>query len=157
MTSSSAGSTGSTGSAGSAGSTGSPNGSVRHYRAAAIGDTGRGNYGHGLDLAWVNLPGVEYAAIADEDPTGRQAAQSRTGALRAYADYRQMLERERPHFVSVCPRWLNRHAELVLACAAAGVRGVFLEKPIAGSLAECDQMLAACERAGMRLAIAQGR
>lgn len=122
-----------------------------------MGDTGRGNYGHGIDLAWVGLPGVEYVAVADEDPAGRQAAMQRTSAPQSYADYREMLDRERPHFVSVCPRWLNRHAELVLACAEAGVRGVFMEKPMAGSLAECDAMLAACERTGMRLAVAHGR
>jgi predicted dehydrogenase len=63
----------------------------------------------------------------------------------------------RPDFVSVCPRWLNRHAEMVLACASAGVRGVFLEKPMAGSLAECDAMLEACTRHGTRLAVAHGR
>lgn len=127
------------------------------YRAAAIGDTGRGDYGHGLDLAWVGLPGVEYAAVADSDADGRHAAGQRTGARRLYADYREMLDRERPDFVSVCPRWLDRHANMVIACAEAGVRGVFLEKPMARSLAECDAMLAACERAGARLAVAHGR
>ncbi|MGH2355463.1 MAG: Gfo/Idh/MocA family protein [Chloroflexota bacterium] len=127
------------------------------YRAAAIGDTGRGNYGHAIDLAWVGLPGVQYVAVADEDATGRHAAGVRTGAQRQYADYREMLEHERPDFVSVCPRWVDRHAEMVQACAAAGVRGVLLEKPMAGCLAECDAMLAACERAGTQLAVAHGR
>lgn len=82
------------------------------YRAAAIGNTGRGNHGHGMDLAWVGLPGVNYAVVADEDLSGRQAAALRTGAPRAYADYREMLDRERPHFVSVCPRWLDRYRDV---------------------------------------------
>ena len=127
------------------------------YRAAAIGRTGRGNYGHGLDLAWVGLPDVEYAAVADEDPEGLRAAGERTGAQQLYRDYRELLAREQPDFVSVCPRWLDCHAEMVLACAEAGVRGVYLEKPMARSLAECDTMLAACERAGTALAVAHVR
>jgi predicted dehydrogenase len=130
---------------------------VSAYRAAAVGATGRGNYGHAIDLAWVALPGVDYAAVADEDPAGREAARARTGAQRAYADYREMLARERPDFVSVCPRWPDRHAEMVVACAQAGVRGVLLEKPMAAALVECDRMLDACRHHGTRLAVAHGR
>ncbi|HEX2185518.1 MAG TPA: gfo/Idh/MocA family oxidoreductase, partial [Chloroflexota bacterium] len=55
-------------------STGAPAAGRQTYRAAAIGDTGRGNYGHGIDLAWTGLPGVTFAAVADEDETGRLAA-----------------------------------------------------------------------------------
>ena len=130
---------------------------VNTYRAAAIGRTGRGNYGHGLDLPWVGLPGVEYVAVADDDEAGLQAAGERTGAQRLYRDYQEMLDREQPDFVSVCPRWTDCHAEMVLACAEAGVRGVFVEKPMARSLAECDSMLKGCERAGTALAVAHGR
>ena len=30
-----------------------------NYRVAVIGRTGRGNYGHGLDTVWLNLPETE--------------------------------------------------------------------------------------------------
>ena len=49
------------------------------YRAVVIGETGQGNYGHGIDLALCGLPDVEVVAIADADPAGRAAAQ-RLGA-----------------------------------------------------------------------------
>ena len=44
------------------------------YRAAVIGHTGKGNYGHQLDEACVGLPGVEVVAIADPDEAGRAKA-----------------------------------------------------------------------------------
>ena len=40
------------------------------YRAAVIGHTGRGNYGHGLDVVWNSFPGCEIVAVADADEPG---------------------------------------------------------------------------------------
>ena len=53
-------------------------------RAGIIGRTGRGNYGHGLDVAYRGLPEVEVVAVADPDPEGLEAAGERTGARRLY-------------------------------------------------------------------------
>jgi len=50
------------------------------YRAGIIGHTGRGNYGHGLDVAFVGLPGVEIVAVADPDEQGRHRVQAVTRA-----------------------------------------------------------------------------
>ena len=41
--------------------------SDKMYRAAAIGRTGRGNWGHGLHLGLKNHPRIEVVAVADED------------------------------------------------------------------------------------------
>ena len=46
------------------------------YRAAAIGRTGRGNYGHGLHLAYKGLENVEFVAVADPDDAGREKAKA---------------------------------------------------------------------------------
>ena len=127
------------------------------YRAGAIGRTGRGNWGHGLDTAFVGQPGVDFVAVADDDPDGLQDAGARTGARSLYGDYREMLERERLDFVAVCPRWLDARAEMVIAAAEAGVKGLFCEKPFARTLADADAMLEACERAGTRVAVAHRR
>lgn len=129
---------------------------MKRYRAGAIGRTGRGGYGHGLEMGCLGLPQVELVAIADEDAEGRRAAGERTGAQALYADYREMLEREDLDLVCVCPRWLDCHREMILACAEAGAH-IFCEKPLARTLAEADEILAACEEHGVRLAIAHVR
>ena len=103
------------------------------YRVAVIGRTGRGNYGHGLDVVWNDIEQAEVVAVADQDSKGRAAAARRLKAPRAYADYHQMLEEERPQIVSVAPRWLDCHREMVLACAEYGCH-VFLEKPMCQTL-----------------------
>src|SRR5581483_4244168 len=126
---------------------------ARSYRVAVIGRTGKGNYGHGLDVVWKAIDNVEIVAVADEDEKGRAAAAQRLGAAKAYADYREMLDKERPQLVSVADRWLDQHRDMVLACARAGA-SVFLEKPMARSLAEADEMIRECEMRHVKLAIA---
>jgi predicted dehydrogenase len=123
------------------------------YRVAVIGRTGKGNYGHGLDLVWRSIEKAEIVAVADEDAKGRAAAAQRLRARNAYADYRQMLAKERPQIVSVADRWLDRHRDMVVACAESGA-SIFLEKPFCRSLDEADTMVAACERHHVKLAIA---
>jgi len=123
------------------------------YRAAVIGRTGRGNYGHGLDVVWNDIEQVDVVAVADEDEKGRTAAAKRLKVSKAYADYREMLEKERPDIVSVAPRWLDCHRDMVLACAEHGCH-VFLEKPMCQNLEQADEMIAALEKRKLKLAIA---
>ena len=123
------------------------------YRVAVIGRTGRGNYGHGLDVVWNDIDRAEVVAVADQDSKGRAAAAKRLKAPRAYADYRQMLEKERPQIVSVAPRWLDCHRDMVLACAEFGCH-VFLEKAMCQTLEQADEMVAALEKRNLKLAIA---
>ena len=125
----------------------------RQFRVAVIGRTGRGNYGHGLDVVWRGIENVQIVAVADENEAGRVAAQKRLGCKNAYADYRDMLKKERPNIVSVADRHLDQHRDMVIACAEAGAN-IFLEKPICRTLAEADEMIAACEKHHVKLAIA---
>ena len=122
------------------------------YRAAAIGRTGGGNFGHNLHLAYQGIEYVDFVAVADPDPAGREKAREQTGAASAYADYREMLEREKPDLVSVCPRWTDCHVEMVLACLDAGCH-VYCEKPMTATPEEGDRIVAA-ERAGRTVAVA---
>jgi predicted dehydrogenase len=124
-----------------------------NYRVAVIGRTGRGNYGHGLDIVWRQFENVQIVAVADENEQGRTAAQKRLGAKNAYADFREMLKKERPQIVSVADRHLDQHRDMVVACAEAGA-SIFLEKPMCRDLAEADAMVAACEKHHVKLAIA---
>ena len=78
-------------------------------RAVIIGDTGHGDYGHGLDVALTGVPQVEVLAVADPDPAGRARAAERAGAHRQYEDFRKMLREEKPDLVVIAPRWSEGH------------------------------------------------
>jgi predicted dehydrogenase len=69
-----------------------------------------------------------------------------------YADYREMVEKERPDIVSVCTSARVR-AEIVKQVAGARVKAMWVEKPMSISLAEADEMLEACRRNGVVLAV----
>ena len=125
----------------------------KRYRAAAVGSTGKGGFGHGLDTAFKDLDRVDLVALADDDPAGLRSAGKKAGVGRLYADYRDMLAKEKPDIVAVGPTWLDRRVEMVTAAAQAGCH-VLCEKPLAYCLADADAMLAACAKAGVKLAVA---
>jgi predicted dehydrogenase len=122
-------------------------------RVAVIGRTGRGDYGHGIDVVWLEVPDVEIVAVADDDKMGLAAAVKRLGAPQGYSDWREMLDREKPDIVSICQRWVDQHCDMVLAAAERGIH-MLIEKPLCRTLEEADRMVDACQRTHTRLAIA---
>ena len=122
------------------------------YSAAVIGSTGKGGYGHRLDTAF-DIDDVELVAIADHDPEGLADAGERLGVSQLYRDYRQMLEMEKPDFVSIAPSWVTERVPMIEAAAAVGCH-IYCEKPVAGSLAEVDAIVAACQSAKVKMAVA---
>ena len=107
---------------------------MANLRAAVIGRTGRGDYGHALDEVWLELPGVELVAVADDNKVGLAKSASKLKVDKAYADYRQMLDEIKPDLVAIAPRWLDQHRDMVVAAAERGIH-MYLEKPLARSLA----------------------
>ena len=126
---------------------------TRTYRAGIIGQTGRGDYGHGLDEVYLKMDEMDIVAVADDNPKGLKEASRRLGISKLYADYREMLSTEQLDIVSVSPTWVEPHLPMLLAVAQAGAC-VFLEKPMARTLAEADAMIEACERAGVTISVA---
>lgn len=122
-------------------------------KAAIIGHTGRGNYGHGLDELFTGLSNVDLVAIADADPDGLAKAAAKTKAARRYLSYREMLEKERPELVSVAPRQSDQHHDMVLAALKAGAH-VYVEKPFTTTLAEADALLRVAASGGRKIAVA---
>lgn len=126
---------------------------VNNLRAAVIGHTGRGDYGHGLESIFGSRPGIEVVALADPDPEGRSKTAARIGAHRQYADFRDLLEKEKPQLVSVAMRHADQHHEIILAALRAGAH-VYSEKPFTRTPAEADELLAEAKRRGLRIAVA---
>ena len=74
-----------------------------------------------------------------------------------YHDHRRMLEEIHPDICIVATH-PEQHADMVIDCAQApSTRAVICEKPMALSLEECDRMINACDRAGVRLQINHNR
>lgn len=118
-----------------------------------IGATGRGNYGHALDTAWLDIPETRIVAVADADETGRAKAADRLRCSHTFADYKRMIDEVRPDIVAVCPRWNDQHADMLLAAAERGIH-CFTEKPFCRDLEEADAIVRACEMTHARIAIA---
>lgn len=113
-------------------------------------------YGHAA--AYRATPRVTLVAGADTDAAQRRAFAERWGVPTAqvYADYQEMLARERLDIVSIAtPTPL--HAAMALAAVEAGVRAIFLEKPIASNLADAERVVRVCAERGVILAVNHSR
>ncbi len=122
-------------------------------KAAVIGATGRGDYGHGMDVIFNDRPNLELVAVADANPAGLEKTAARLKAPRQYADFRAMLEKERPQLVSIAPRQSDQHHAMAMAAIGVGAH-IFMEKPFMPTLAEADEVLAAADQRGVKITVA---
>ena len=144
---------------------------MENYRAAVIGlgrmgSTFDDEIGQGGSIflpychapSYDAAPNVELVAGADPHDGQRRIFGDRWGISQdhLYADYREMLARENLDLVSVCTTARVRSG-IVQDVARSGVRAIWAEKPIALSLREADEMIAACEENDVRLAVYCGR
>ena len=145
---------------------------AKQYRAAVIGLGRMGSTFDDEKSAWDRAPrphahtpcyraaGVEVVAGADPHEGQREEYRRKWGIESLYADYREMLEREQPDILSICTTARPRARILLDAVevgASRGLNAIWAEKPISISLAEADEMVAACQRAGIALAIGCSR
>ena len=97
---------------------------------------------------WAQLP-VELAGFYTRTPERAQAAAQHYGG-RAFPSLEPLLAEV--DVVDVCAP-TPTHKDLVLAAAAAG-KDVLCEKPLARHLRDAEEMVAACEAAGVRFSVA---
>ncbi len=126
----------------------------RKVRVGIIGHSGKGDYGHGLDTMWLKLPETEIVGVADLNPEGLAKELAMLKVTRGFADYREMMAKAKPEIVAIGMRNIEMHREVTLAVIAGGARGIYLEKPMCRTLAEADEIVAACAQAKVKLAIA---
>lgn len=125
----------------------------QRFRVGIIGHTGRGNYGHGVEQVWKKIPETEVIAVADPHPGGRAKAVKETGAKSGYADYREMLDKEKFDIVAVCPRWIDQHHAMLMAAAEHGCH-IYMEKPFTQTLEQADEVVNALDMRHLKLGIA---
>ena len=124
---------------------------MRPSRTAVVG-CGKVSSIHAKALR--DVPDSEIVGFCDRVlPRARGMAAQFGG--RAFADLDQLLRETEPQVVVICtPHRL--HADAAEAAASAGAH-VLVEKPMAASLADCDRMIAAAEKAGVQLGVVSQR
>src|SRR5437773_8920700 len=115
---------------------------------------GAGRAGHGHARALAQTPGTRMTAVFDTDRERADAFAETHGCL-AFTDSDSVLRRDDVDLVMVAlPNFL--HEQATIDAASAG-KHVFLEKPMADTIEECERMLAAVERSGIHLLVAHSQ
>ncbi len=97
------------------------------------------------------MPHTKLIAVCDADEKRAKVMAEKFGAEIWFTDYTKILERGDIDAVSICtPNFLHR--EHAVAAANAG-KHVLLEKPMAPTLKECDEIISACRKARVKLMI----
>ena len=102
--------------------------------------------------AYKSLPeaAVDLVACADiSEENGRNFVEA-NGLERWYPSHQEMLEKERLDMVSICV-WPHLHAPMVIDAAAAGVKAIHCEKPMADSWGAARRMVQVCEERCVQL------
>ena len=120
-------------------SQGSSNSAPTRLRVALFGAGLVGQAAHATTL-WDEQDRFEFVAVADPSRTVRDAVTARYGVPHACATLEEAIELGLDAVVVAVPD--PAHRDAVLTALRAGLH-VFCEKPLAVSLAECDEILAA--------------
>jgi len=102
-------------------------------------------------VGYENHPRVDIISGSSRDQGRRDRFATRTGA-RTYAQWTELLEKESFDIISVAT-YAPYHAEITIACAEAGIRAIYCEKPIATRLDDANRMVEACGKSGSLLVL----
>ena len=101
----------------------------------------------------VDHPQCELVGVCDPEPQRMQDVVSafKLTADQVFTDWQHCIAHARPDFIVLCPA-TGDHALWVKRLAPLGLP-LLMEKPMAASLADADEMIAACQQHDVRLAI----
>lgn len=120
-------------------------------RVLRFGLIGYGAWGRHHAAAIASAPGAALVAIACHTEATASAARREFPDVAVHLDYRDLLRRPDVDAVAIAlPNHL--HAEVGVAALEQG-KDVLLEKPMARTPGECDQLIAAARRTGRVLSI----
>src|SRR5687768_9967301 len=123
---------------------------ARRYRVAIVG-CGRIARAHAAALN--AHPAIQLAALCDVSEEGLRAFGQTYGVSPdgQFTSHEDLFDSVHPDIVHVCT-WPDTHARITRAAAERGIH-VYCEKPMALTLQETDEMIAACRQAGVALGI----
>jgi UDP-N-acetylglucosamine 3-dehydrogenase len=110
-----------------------------------IGVIGLGWFGEIHCETILGVPTLELAALCTRTPARLKALAEKFGVKKTCRDYRDMLADKDIDAVSIVTMW-DQHTEPAIAALEAG-KHVFLEKPMASTVADCNRIIAASKKA----------
>lgn len=119
----------------------------KKHRVAIVGC---GGISHAHGNAWRNLPEIEIVGACDEKFESLARFATEFNVENTYNDLRQMLEKQQPD-VLVVATWPASHLKNVLEAVRCGVKAILVEKPIAVTSTQLEQMIQVTERANTLL------
>ena len=109
-----------------------------------IGVIGLGWFGEIHCDTIVGIPNLELAALCTRTPDRLAELAQKIHVGKTYRDYREMIADPEIDAVSIVTMW-DQHTEPAIAALDAG-KHVFLEKPMASTVADCRKIIAAAKR-----------
>lgn len=116
-------------------------------KAAVIGV---GSMGRNHARIYWELPTTDLVGVADANKITADGIASRYNT-KGYTDFRQMLDEQQPDIVTIAVP-TSHHLEIALEAIRRGIH-LLIEKPIAFSVEEGNQIIAAAEDAGVKLTV----
>lgn len=113
---------------------------------------GAGGLGRVHGRAFARMPDAQLVVVVDIDISAAERLGTALG-VPAFNDFDAMLAEINPNVVSVCTPTLW-HSEPAVKALNAG-KHVVVEKPMARTLAQCNEMIDAAEKSGATLMVAQ--
>jgi predicted dehydrogenase len=110
-----------------------------------IGVIGLGWFGEIHCDTIAGIPSLELAALCTRTPERLKQLANKYGVSKAYQNYQELLADTSIDAVSIATMW-NQHTEPAIAALDAG-KHVFLEKPMASTLEDCEKIITASKRA----------
>jgi predicted dehydrogenase len=101
------------------------------------------------------IKGVAVAAVCDSNEERARVVARQFKIRRVYTDISEMLQQEKPQVVFIATPPAT-HAELAIMAMEAGAH-VFIEKPMALSVSECDQMIIVSQQTGRLIGVNHNR
>ena len=117
-----------------------------------VGIIGCGDISNLNVLGYLRSQETELVAVSDTNLKNAGKKLERWGlrAVPIYEDYKKMIDREDLDIVEILtPHHL--HAPMTEYCAKAGVPGISVQKPMAHTITDCDNMIRVCNEEKVRL------
>jgi predicted dehydrogenase len=112
---------------------------------------GCGNMGSSHASAYHNLEGFEICGIVSKGKSKEVLNQKLGGGYKLFSDYEAALENTKPDAVSIST-YPDTHESFAIKAFEKGCH-VFIEKPLADSVAGAERVVAAAKKAGKKLVV----